>query len=146
MAVLAAECFTPAERLRANHAVHECACDQKLALWLKNVSRVRDEREAKLLADFAEGLAKGEALVKEAAQQPTPTAYATPAQCDEVFALASLSCFTKGEKTHTLNLLPTLTQAGAVKVIGSLYAAAWRRGKLALLPESGGSSFKPFTA
>jgi hypothetical protein len=48
MAVLSADVFTPAERVRANHNVYECEDSTRLTRWVKNVRRVFAEREAAL--------------------------------------------------------------------------------------------------
>ena len=150
--IIGNDLFSEAEQLRANHNAHECQDAAKLALWTRNSQRVAAERQAQQqaqgLANLAEGLARFEA--KQAAQPtaqpaptPAPTPWATPAQCDEVYRLACLPCFTQGEKQHALRGLVTLTRAGAVKVIGSLYAAAWRRGQLPLHPENGPATSSP---
>lgn len=122
MAALSAETFTPAERLRTNHAVYECQDGAKLALWLKNVRRVAAEREqkaeAQALASMAQGIARFEAHV---AAQPTAPAEpvtgpaATPAQCDEVFKLACQ--LPAREKADALRRLPYLTEREATAFI-----------------------------
>jgi hypothetical protein len=121
MAVLSADCFTPAERVRANHSVYECEDSAKLTLWLKNVSRVAAERQAQAeqqaLASMAKGIDTFEAWV---AAQPTLLAKqtapaATPAQCDEVYKLAS--ALPKTERADALRRLPHLTEKEAAALI-----------------------------
>lgn len=94
MAVVSADVFTPAERLRANHSVYECEDSAKLALWLKNVRRVAAEREERAPTEQTQG-----------------TLSATPTQCDEVYKLAST--LPAAERASVLRRLPRLTEREA---------------------------------
>ncbi|MGI4872063.1 MAG: hypothetical protein ACRYFX_12900 [Janthinobacterium lividum] len=116
--------FTDAEQLRTNHHTHECTCPYRLVRWLKNVRRVAAEREyAQGIASLAEGIAQFEAKLAGA----TAPAYATPAQCDEVFALTQHPALLACEKAQALTALFTLTQVGAVRLIGKLWSKVLHR-------------------
>lgn len=115
MSAMSADVFTSAERLRANHSVYESQDSAKLALWLKNVVRVRDEREAAGLATFTAAVERGNELL---AGCETPKAFATAAQCDEVFRLASK--LPKKEKADVLRRLPLLTESEAEALLRGL--------------------------
>jgi hypothetical protein len=118
MAVLSADVFTPAERLRANDSVYQTEDNAKLTLWLKNVRRVFTEREAMLeQADLSEV----EAL---------PVAYATAAQTSEIHSLALHRFITKGERTKAMLALPTLDTVQATLLIGDLWAKVLHRTQL----------------
>lgn len=114
MAVLSADAFTPAERLRANHAVYECEDATRLSLWLKNVRRVFTEREA-------------QAELEEAKFGTAPVAYATAAQTSEIHSLALHRAITKGERTRAMMALPTLNTVQATALIGELWAKVLHR-------------------
>jgi hypothetical protein len=66
LAVLNNSLFTDAERLLANHNVHECEDAQRLATWLRNVRREADRRELAQVAASAE--------VVTPSEQPAPAA------------------------------------------------------------------------
>jgi hypothetical protein len=114
MAVLSADVFTPAERVRANHAVYECEENAHLALWLKNVQRVFTEREA-------------QAELEEAKSGAAPVAYATATQMSEIHSLALHRAITKGERTRAMMALPTLNTVQATALIGDLWAKVLHR-------------------
>lgn len=132
MAVLSADCFTPAERVLANHNVYECQDGAKLALWLKNVRRVAAEREAatqaQALANMAHGIERFETRLTKAAQPA-----ATAAQTSEIHKLSLHRAISKGERTLALDKLPCLTEAQATALIGELWA------KILLRTGSGGT-------
>lgn len=129
MAVLSADQFTPAERLRANHSVYECEDGAKLALWLKNVRRVAAEREQQAkqqaITNLAQGIARFEATLRST-PHAAPAA-ATPAQCDELHQLSRHPGLSVVEKAEVLALLPTITQPRATALIGQLWARALGR-------------------
>jgi hypothetical protein len=117
MAVLSADVFTPAERVLANHNVHECEDSAKLALWLKNVRRVFTEREAVLeQADLA-----------EVTEVVAPVQYATAQQTSEVHKLALHRAITVGERTKAMLALPRLDYGAATALIGELWAKILHR-------------------
>lgn len=130
MAALSADVFTPAERLRANHAVYECEDAARLALWLKNVRRVFEEREveaeAQALANMTQGIARFDARVADA-QREAPAQYATTAQKEEITRLANSTYILRKEKTAALLKLPRLDHGQAVALIGELWAKILRR-------------------
>jgi hypothetical protein len=140
MAVMSADVFTPAERLRANHSVYECEDSAKLALWLKNVRRVFAEREAVLeQADLAEL-----AQVAEA-----PVRYATAEQTSEIHKLALHRAITLGERTKVLLTLPRLDSPAATALIGELWAKILHRGgttPTAFLPSAPAPAPRPLPA
>jgi hypothetical protein len=113
MAVLSADVFTPAERLRANDSVYQTEDSTRLALWLKNVRRVFTERE--LVAE--------EVVIQ-------PVAYATAAQTSEIHSLALHRLITKGERTKAMLALPTLDTVQATLLIGELWAKVLHRTEL----------------
>lgn len=115
MAVMSANVFTPAEKLRANHNVHECEDAAQLALWLTNVRRVFTEREALPVAEPT--------LVAE-----SPVRYATAQQTSELHQLALHRAITKGERTKALLALPRLDHAGATALLGELCAKVLYQG------------------
>jgi hypothetical protein len=126
MAVLSADVFTAAEKLRANHNVHECEDATKLALWLKNVRRVLTEREAEAqgqaLVNLAQGIERFEAKLST-----EPVRYATATQTSEVHKLALHRAITLGERTKALLALPRLTKPEATLLIGELWAKILHR-------------------
>lgn len=123
MAVVADDTlFTAAEQLRANDSVYQCRDVAKLALWLKNVRRVAQEREtAHNLAAFGAAVERGEELVKQHAQ------YATEEQVEEIGRVISLPCILACEKSQVLTKLPALTYGGAVFLLGKLYSKVFYR-------------------
>jgi len=115
------ELFTPAEQLRCNDAVHQCACPRKLALWLTNVRRVAGEREEeRQVASFSQAVERGRVLIAQ------PVRYATPAQCDELYRLACHPALSAADKTQTLLLLPAFTESEAATYLGKLRAKVLR--------------------
>lgn len=119
MAVMSADVFTPAERLRANDSVYQTEDLAKLALWLKNVRRVFAEREQVIeQADLAE--------ITELAE--TPVHYATAEQTSEIHRLALHRTITPGERTKVLLALPRLNNPAATALIGELWAKILHRG------------------
>ena len=118
MAVLSADVFTPAERLRANHSVYECEDSAKLTLWLKNVRRVFAEREELVAqADLAE--------VSEVVA--LPVRYATAEQTSEVHKLALHREISQGERIKALMTLPRLKDYEAKALISELWAKILHR-------------------
>jgi hypothetical protein len=117
MAALSADVFTSAERLRANHSVHECEDAARLALWLKNVRRVHNEREQ-----------------AELAAATAPVQYATAAQTSEIHQLALHRFITTGERTKAMRGLPTLNTVQATLVIGELWAKVLHRTEMQAFP------------
>lgn len=117
MAILSADVFTAAERLRANHSVYECEDATRLALWLKNVRRVATEREAVVAqADLTELVAAP--LVR----------YATAEQTSEIHRLALHHTTTPAERTKALLVLPRLDSPAATALIGALWQNILHRG------------------
>lgn len=119
MAVMSADVFTPAERLRANDSVYQTEDSTKLALWLKNVRRVADERQQVIeQADLAEV----SELVATA-----PVRYATAEQTSEIHRLALHRTITIGERTKAMLALPRLDYDTAKALIGDLWAKILHR-------------------
>lgn len=123
--VVGNDLFTAAEQLRCNDSVHQCEASEKLALWLKNVRRVAAERqaqaEAQALANMAQGITTFEAWVAAqpaAPAEPVTGPAATPAQCDEVYKLAS--ALPKRERRDALRRLPYLSEHEAAALITGL--------------------------
>jgi hypothetical protein len=108
--------FTAQEQLLASHNIHECEDSAKLALWLKNVRRVAQERQVP--ANAPQCLTTYEAWVAAqptTAPQPLTAPAATPAQCDEVYKLAG--ALPKMERADVLRRLPHLTEKEAAALI-----------------------------
>lgn len=119
MAVMSADVFTPAERLRANDSVYQTEDSTKLALWLKNVRRVFTEREQVIeQADLAEV----SELVATA-----PVRYATAEQTSEIHRLALHQEISLAERTKVLLALPRLKTYEARTLIGELWAKILHR-------------------
>lgn len=124
---MAADVSTEAERLHANHSVYESQGCAKLALWLTNVRRVRQERQAQAeqhaLANMAQGIERFEAQLPE-----TLVRYATAEQTSKLHQLALHRTITEGERTHLLLKLPSLTEAQATAKLAELQTLITNRG------------------
>jgi hypothetical protein len=119
--VVGNDLFTAAEQLRCNDSVHQCEDSQKLALWLKNVRRVAQEREAlaqaQALANMTQGIERFEAQLAT-----PPVRYATAKQKSKLHQLALHPALTNGERTQVLLKLPRLDEAQAVAKLAELQA------------------------
>lgn len=115
--------FTAQEQLLASHNTHECEDSAKLALWLKNVHRVADEREQVV----------EQADLTELTEAPL-VRYATAEQTSEIHRLTLHRTITPGERTKALLALPRLNNPTATSLIGELWAKILHRGGATATP------------
>ncbi|MGI4871661.1 MAG: hypothetical protein ACRYFX_10835 [Janthinobacterium lividum] len=102
----------------------------KMAAWeLPLTDMGRDMLFERILAPDLTRTAAADLLAAlEAANAvPTPKQWATPAQCDEIHQLTTHPVMLACEKAQVRTALPTLTQVGAVRLIGKLWGKVLHR-------------------